>query len=349
MSSSFLPFFGQAASRLPVDETLGDTFPNGIPVSAPTQAAATSEAPLNVEAPAVNMADLLPKNASAEDLQRAMALGNAPAHKGMFGIKGTLRDVLGLVGDAFLVQSGNNPVYRPTRQRERISDALIGMGPGQERDAIARAMAVDPEVGMPLFKDWQSRMSDEAKTESITKSRQATNQIQKIKLAQQWAANTQDPIVLSAIKGWIQDPNATLDDIPDELLGKAAIPAAKQQDIGIARDRLKQQKELELIKEKGRNARDNPPPPPRRQRAQTPLEYYQELKKIPPEQRSEDDRKWIKKYTEGTGRGRGSGRQGGAPSSSPSGSSGKYRDGQILYRGGQPYVVKGGKAYPVKQ
>lgn len=47
-------------------------------------------------------------------------------HKGMFGMKGTLRDVLGTLGDAFLVQGGKNPIYRPQRQQERLSDAAAG-------------------------------------------------------------------------------------------------------------------------------------------------------------------------------------------------------------------------------
>ena len=50
----------------------------------------------------------------------------ASDRRGMFGMRGTLRDVLGVLGDAFLVQSGNNPMYAPTRQRERVSDAMAG-------------------------------------------------------------------------------------------------------------------------------------------------------------------------------------------------------------------------------
>lgn len=45
-------------------------------------------------------------------------------HKGMFGIKGTARDILGTLGDAFLTQAGKDPIYRPQRQSEKQSDAL---------------------------------------------------------------------------------------------------------------------------------------------------------------------------------------------------------------------------------
>lgn len=56
-------------------------------------------------------------------------------HKGMFGVKGTMRDILGMMGDAFLTQSGNKSVYAPQRQQEKISDAMAGFS--QEADPRA--------------------------------------------------------------------------------------------------------------------------------------------------------------------------------------------------------------------
>lgn len=50
--------------------------------------------------------------------------GTPYEHKGRFGVKGTLRDILGTLGDAFLVQSGNKPMYAPRRQEEMKADAL---------------------------------------------------------------------------------------------------------------------------------------------------------------------------------------------------------------------------------
>lgn len=44
--------------------------------------------------------------------------------KGIFGVKGTLRDILGYVGDAFLMNAGQKAVYAPGRKQERISDAI---------------------------------------------------------------------------------------------------------------------------------------------------------------------------------------------------------------------------------
>ena len=65
--------------------------------------------------------------------------------RGLFGVKGTLRDILGIVSDAFLVQSGNQPLYMPRKLEESWSDAMAGFSesPEAERMAIERAMRVD--------------------------------------------------------------------------------------------------------------------------------------------------------------------------------------------------------------
>jgi hypothetical protein len=46
------------------------------------------------------------------------------ARKGMFGIKGTFRDILGLVGDSLRGGSGASLLYTPHRQQEKYADAL---------------------------------------------------------------------------------------------------------------------------------------------------------------------------------------------------------------------------------
>lgn len=55
---------------------------------------------------------------------------DSPTRSGMFGIKGTLRDILGTLGDAFLVQGGGQAVYQPQRQQERMADAMAGFSLG---------------------------------------------------------------------------------------------------------------------------------------------------------------------------------------------------------------------------
>lgn len=43
--------------------------------------------------------------------------------RGMFGVRGTARDIIGAIGDAFLAQGGRQAVYQPRRQMEREADA----------------------------------------------------------------------------------------------------------------------------------------------------------------------------------------------------------------------------------
>src|SRR3546814_9314655 len=59
------------------------------------------------------------------------------------------------------------------------------MGPGQERDAIARVMQVDPEAGMKMFKDWQDRnltadsISQRRESDQITAQNHALSNTEK--------------------------------------------------------------------------------------------------------------------------------------------------------------------------
>jgi len=56
---------------------------------------------------------------------------------GMFGMKGTIRDIIGSIGDALLVQGGRNPVYAPQKREEKLGVAMQGFDQDPE-GAIAR-------------------------------------------------------------------------------------------------------------------------------------------------------------------------------------------------------------------
>lgn len=103
------------------------------PVIAPNAPQADDIDPRTIVASARNVAPAetepsAPPNMGNRDFldEAANASKNAPQRKGMFGTRGTLRDILGTLGDAFLVQSGNKAVYAPHRQAERESDQLAG-------------------------------------------------------------------------------------------------------------------------------------------------------------------------------------------------------------------------------
>lgn len=94
----------------------------------------------------------------------------ASTRRGMFGMRGTLRDVLGVLGDAFLVQSGKNPMYAPTRQREKISDAMAGYTVDPV-GAAERVSFYDPALGREMLQDYQTGLLREAQQRSLAEGR----------------------------------------------------------------------------------------------------------------------------------------------------------------------------------
>lgn len=81
-------------------------------------------------------------------------------HRGMFGLHGTTRDILGVLGDAFLAQAKQPAVYGPKRHQEREADALRGFA-NDPLAAIGRYTKEDPEGGLDAYNkfDTQSRLS----------------------------------------------------------------------------------------------------------------------------------------------------------------------------------------------
>jgi hypothetical protein len=79
----------------------------------------------------------------------------ASDRRSLLGARGTLRDILGTLGDFFLIGGGGEPMYAPMREREKWADALQGMtaGPEAERAAFERAMRINPEATMALMKE----------------------------------------------------------------------------------------------------------------------------------------------------------------------------------------------------
>lgn len=92
----------------------------------------------------------IPSNVA--DLLRAQQ--PAPVHKGMFGIRGTFRDILGTLGDAMLASGGQGPIYRTTRDQEKIGDAIQqnGFGTPEAFQAIA---AINPQLAQTMYNQQQ--------------------------------------------------------------------------------------------------------------------------------------------------------------------------------------------------
>lgn len=178
----------------------------------------------------------LVKTAKPEDIAMQQPLQGLPEHKGMFGVKGTLRDVLGTIGDALLIGSGNKAIYRPVREQEKISDALVGYGPGKEREAIARVMARNPEFGAQLYEKWQNRLNDQTRLDNQAKQQEVVLQkaanaarIQKARLMPNLlAAAKGNPDQQAALKVWYADPQSSIEDLDPEVIAAAAINPYQQ-------------------------------------------------------------------------------------------------------------------------
>ncbi len=149
---------GEGVTVIP-PETMG-TEPIVATANMPTPSATTSISP----------ADLVPRSLGNLEFAQEVAQANANTekgmqHKGMFGLKGTLRDVLGILGDSLLVGSGRESVYDKARQREREGDAMAGFT-ADPAAAAERMTGLNPAAA--------AKMQDLALTEQLKRQQLAS-------------------------------------------------------------------------------------------------------------------------------------------------------------------------------
>lgn len=257
-------------------------------------------------------------------LEAQAAMENAPQRKGMFGMKGTLRDVVGLLGDAFLVQGGGKALYGPQRERERLADAMTGFT--QQPQAASERVAYNgfADEATKLWNDTQTQLVNQGtleakRQENARKIMEDDDQrYQKYgTIFSQFAGSAdaktwpQAKKILEEIKrrGGLGEEYSVPDEYDPQLMRTyqyGGMPATQQVNTSIRRDALDQKESQFVRAEAGRMARDNPPAP-RQPRAQTDLEYFQEVGRIPEARRTQAQKDFYKKYTQGTGRGSGRG------------------------------------------
>lgn len=245
-----------------------------------------------------------------EEAQSALAA--APPRKGLFGAKGTLRDVLGLVGDAFLVQSGAKPIYMPQREQERMGDAMSGF--------TADPVAAMERMAYEGFGEQAAKLQNNQATQELRK-----NQQDSLTAARQSMVDERDfkrrEAGINRVARWVRGG------VPYATLAKGAaqygISEDKLAEMGVTPDMtdeqrrqfaagdttVYQQEQLPLAERRvaasesqaqSSAIRANNPPPPRPQRAQTELEYFKEIGNIPEGRRTAAQKAFYKKYTEGT-------------------------------------------------
>jgi hypothetical protein len=186
-SNQLVPTSAQAPAA-PADDTITVTgeVPQGVQPSRPVS---YPDAP---PAPKVTNGPTPPDLGNRSYIEAAQAAANnVPGHKGMFGLHGTLRDILGMVGDAMLVQSGRSPIYSPARQEEKTQDALSGftVDPVAAQERLAQT---DTKTALQLHQD--SALDDYRKDNLASlernRSSEATRRAQLgLQYAQRTAAN----------------------------------------------------------------------------------------------------------------------------------------------------------------
>ena len=255
---------------------------------------------------------------------------------GMFGVKGTLRDVLGLLGDAFLVNAGRNAVYAPKRQQEKESDAIYGFTENP-MEAAERLGTHNAQAGMGLYDKAIDNQVRQAQVESMGAARESQVEQRKadlIKNLRNYAARAlqeadtpeKQAYALQLAEGYATKMGLTLEDLgidpnmsPEqrEIYANTDMTVNQQQMFDHRDSSLKQDESQFVRAERGRMARDNPPSPPARPRADTELEYYRSINSKPPSQQTPSEKAFVKRYLEGTG-GKKRSRIGGAPPPPPS-------------------------------
>lgn len=246
--------------------------------------------------------------------------------KGMFGTKGTLRDVLGVLGDAFLVQGGEKAIYGPQRQREKAGDAMFGATDNPQQAAERLAAAGFTEEAQDLLKqvadqDYRNRTlasQDSNRTrDDIATSR---NQVAR------WFNNAKTPAQVTFAYQMAQRRAQELgipvsqlvpEDMTDEQRAVYAggdMTVYQQGQLPLAQERVRETGRHNRVTEgqgqQNANSRStsaaasmknaNRPRPAPQQRAQTELEYYKEVGRKPEAQRTPAERDFYKKYTQGT-------------------------------------------------
>lgn len=96
--------------------------------------------------------------------------GNGIGLANIIGAKGTLRNVLGTLGDAFLIQAGHQPIHGPQADREREGQAMAGFQ--DDPAAAANRMAL---TGSPGAVDDAQKMYTTYQQEQLKNAQLAAN------------------------------------------------------------------------------------------------------------------------------------------------------------------------------
>lgn len=315
-----------------------------ISVAAPPRQA---EPPYVPPEPPIDMPGVRP-HLSQQQLAEMMGADNLPQRQGMFGVKGTLRDVLGLIGDSLLGGAKMKPIYAPIRERENLSDAMSGFTDNPQQAIQALLGAGRPDVAMALQeqaaniawkKEQQALLRDKTVNESGNDERKSY--ADGVKLFGQAAgavARIKDPKLrerylpaLQKIKDtyglgeefYIPGPGEEFDPALYEAYLSGGTPATVQYNAPFTERRI----DLQERNTEANELRASRAPQGRAPRAETSDEREIRLGNTPADQLSPGEASWLAGRPSRNRRGRGSG-----TSSTPSGGGRKsvFRNGKLV-------------------
>lgn len=238
--------------------------------------------------------------------------------EGMFGVKGTLRDVLGLIGDAFLVQGGASPMYLPTRQKEMLEDKMVGFS----NDPVAAAERVGGPLGMELLGKEEERKLKLAQQQSLADSRTSAieardyNRLKDARLLAQGILSqpgaygpdgSLSPDAQGILTTVARQAGVSLQDLVGEnlspqalrLLGEAGMTVNQQRMLPIQQQRA----DASTSQAQSAAVRAARPPAGRAPAQITEAQMLDNFLKIPPNQRTTEQQNFIDKKTQPTGGG----------------------------------------------
>lgn len=247
-----------------------------------------------------------------------------PRH-GMFGMKGTLRDVLGTLGDAFLIGGGGSAMYTPHRQQERMGDAMFGAAENPMQAAERLAAAGFTKEAQDLIESTQRNEYNQGVLRSTEQNRldQAGNRkednLQKLVnlTARRLQAAGDDPEKIAyALELATQDAARLQIDLrdlgisPDMTEDQRAVVAGgdmtvnQQVQVPFTERRVQVSERNATTGEKNattaRISANRPRNPPPRPRSDTVQEMFEEIGRIPENQRKQWQKDFYKRYTDGT-------------------------------------------------
>jgi hypothetical protein len=270
-------------------------------------------------------------------------------HKGLFGVKGTLRDVLGLLGDSYLMVNGRNPYYAPIRRGEKYGDILAGKYINNAEEnfinnpLLAIQRLVEEGFGQEAASLYQNHVKNEAAKQqaALNEARLSRQEARDAQLALQGEAsrgkNLQETIARTY--SGITDQN-TLDQFNAMLASRLKgttleghpLPRTVQeaQRYGIQPYQQQRLEDYDVglgIQQQNANTNQATSRP----RSDTPVELFERYSAIPADKRTPEQQAFITKYTS---TGKRSGRRtggGGSPSAPPRKKGDAYRtsDGRI--------------------